>query len=87
MRDGESKRTRVPLVPCEMLMQPLGGVLETYVQRQSTYTLVRLVQSFSRIESRDDRPYAPRTRLALSNRNGMWVSMTPDPLAKTVETF
>ncbi|KAK6846418.1 cytochrome P450 [Apiospora arundinis] len=60
---------------------------QTYVQRQSTYTLVRIVQSFSRIESRDDRPYAPRTRLALSNRNGMWVSMTPDPLAKTVETF
>ncbi|KAK8121380.1 cytochrome P450 oxidoreductase/alkane hydroxylase [Apiospora kogelbergensis] len=60
---------------------------QTYVQRQSTYTLVRLVQSFVRIESRDDRPYAPRTRLALSNRNGMWMSMTPDPLAKTVEGF
>ncbi|KAK8018932.1 hypothetical protein PG991_008122 [Apiospora marii] len=55
---------------------------QAYVQRQSTYTLVRFVQHFSKIESRDSRPYAPRTRLALSNRNGIWVSVTPDPLAK-----
>lgn len=63
-------------------MQPSGGASEAYVQRQSTYTLVRFVQHFAKIESRDSRPYAPRTRLALSNRNGIWVSLTPDPLAK-----
>ncbi|KAK7992737.1 hypothetical protein PG988_001531 [Apiospora saccharicola] len=56
---------------------------QAYVQRQSTYTLVRFVQHFAGIESRDGRPYAPRIRLGQANRNGIWVSLTPDPLAQT----
>ena len=50
----------------------------------STYSLVRLVQTYSRIESRDSAECSPSISLSLFNRNGVWVSMIPDPRASDI---
>jgi hypothetical protein len=47
----------------------------------ATYTLVRFVQTYSSIESRDSTAYVASLRFSLKNRNGVWVSMIPDPQA------
>jgi hypothetical protein len=47
----------------------------------NTYALARIVQTYSRIESRDSAEFSPSTGLSLFNRNGVWVSMIPDSKA------
>jgi hypothetical protein len=47
----------------------------------ATYTLVRLVQTYSHIETHDSSEFAATFHFSLYNRNGVWVKMIPDPQA------
>ncbi|CAI6332891.1 unnamed protein product [Periconia digitata] len=50
-----------------------------------TYPLVRLVQMYSRVESRDDADFAAHIEMSLSNMNGVWVEMFPDLHAQNTD--
>lgn len=49
------------------------------------YMLVRLAQTYLRMESRDDADFAARLRLSMSSQNGVWVGWIPDPSAPLQE--
>lgn len=45
---------------------------------EASYTIVRLMQEFTRIESRDPRPYQPRIRVSVASANGVLVGLYKD---------
>lgn len=49
-----------------------------YALNASMYLLVRLAQTYSRVESRDSADFAAHIELSMSNMNGVWVEMIPD---------
>lgn len=44
---------------------------------EASYTTIRLIQEFSRIESRDDGPWEELLTLTMASRNGTKIMMTP----------
>ena len=50
---------------------------QQYALTEAGYTTVRLVQSFAKVESRDDRPWTENLGLTASNLNGTKVVLTP----------
>lgn len=63
------------------LIGPRQCVGQQYALNANVYLMVRLAQTYSRLESRDDAGYAAHIELSLSNMNGIWVEMIPDPQA------
>ncbi|KAH7137908.1 cytochrome P450 [Dendryphion nanum] len=59
-------------------MGPRVCIGRQLVLNTTTYILVRLVQTYSHLQSCDSREFVPRLRFSMSNENGVWVSMTPD---------
>ena len=50
---------------------------EQYALMEVSYTLVRLLQEFSGIESRDPDPWLEQIGISATNGNGAKVSLTP----------
>jgi cytochrome P450 len=50
---------------------------QQYALTEASYVTVRLVQEFSKIESRDPGPWEESVTLTLCSRNGVQVSLTP----------
>ena len=48
----------------------LGALEENYALMEASYAAVRLIQTFSRVEARDDRPWKEHLGLNLSNEHG-----------------
>lgn len=46
----------------------------------SAYIIVRVMQKFSKIESRDSRPWMERFRMAVENGNGVRIRLVQDEL-------
>ena len=51
--------------------------LEQYALMEVSYTLVRLLRSFSGIKSQDQQPFIEQIGISLSNANGARVSFVP----------
>jgi hypothetical protein len=58
-----------------------SGFSERILRRVSSYTLVRLVQTYSHIADRNNIDFAPGVKLALFNMDGVRISFTLDPQA------
>ena len=54
---------------------------QQYALMEASYTTIRLIQRYSRIESGDSSPWAESFKLTLSSRNGCKVAMFRDSLA------
>lgn len=50
---------------------------EQFALTEASYTTIRLIQEFSRIESRDDGPWEELLTMTMASRNGTKVMMTP----------
>lgn len=50
---------------------------EQFALTEASYTTVRLVQEFCRIESRDNRPWEELLTITVASRNGTMVALTP----------
>lgn len=48
---------------------------QQFALTRASYTIVRLVQEFEKIETRDNRPWCEGLHVALSSGNGVLVSM------------
>lgn len=57
---------------------PRACVGQQFALVEAGYTIVRLLQTFGRIESRDDRPYAPELRIITSVKPGVLVGCYRD---------
>ncbi|KAK3935709.1 cytochrome P450 [Diplogelasinospora grovesii] len=61
------------------LMGPRQCLGQQFAMLQATYATIRLLQTFSQVESRDELPFQPTVGLSLVHRNGVSVACTPDP--------
>lgn len=72
-----------PCLACSLpISENRGNTNETQKTEQlalteASYTTIRLIQEFSRIESRDDGPWEELLTLTMSSRNGTKIMMTP----------
>ena len=62
--------------------QPFGGGPRSCAGRQkalaeASYVIVRMLQEFRRIESRDERPWAGQLKLTMKSLHGCKVALTP----------
>ena len=60
---------------------PFGGGPRSCLGRtkalvEASYVIVRLLQEFSGIESRDDRPWTGKVQLTTKNANGCWIAFS-----------
>ena len=50
---------------------------QAMVLAEISYTIVRLLQEFRGLESRDDRPWVEDLKLTMANYNGVRIGLTP----------
>ncbi|KAJ5424805.1 hypothetical protein N7445_010778 [Penicillium cf. griseofulvum] len=50
---------------------PVAMVVEQYALLEASYTTIRIIQTFERLENRDVRPWTEKIGLNLSNKNGV----------------
>jgi len=53
-------------------------MLEQFALTEASYVIVRMIQSFAAMESRDDRPWMEFHTLAVCSRNGVQVAARPN---------
>ena len=56
---------------------PRACLGQQYALTEGAYTIVRLMQKFSKVEARDDQPWTESLKLAVGNLHGTKVVMTP----------